>query len=177
MPTKPKETFVPTQQEQKAAVKLVGYELWMLRECAAMPKPKTQVEKNLWYEGLVLHSRVLRDFFFTKYKQDGKRDARDTDIVAVDYFAAASSWHYTSQNLPPYLKQTKDRMDQTLAHLTFGRLKYTGSAKAWSTDDLRAEIGETWIEFIEKLQGLNEPAADWFLAEARRRKIPTVAPF
>ena len=83
-----------------------------------IPRPADRVLRNLWYEGLVLHSPVLRDFFFTKVEQKGKnkgrRVKRDGDVVAVDYFAAgSSSWLYTSSDLPPYLRRNKERMDRS----------------------------------------------------------------
>ncbi len=170
--------FKPTLQQRIEATRFVAYELWMLRECADMPRPETRVAKNLWYEGLVLHTRVLRDFFFTKHNDDGKRVTHDRDIVAVDYFTlTTSSWPYTSHDLPPYLKQNKDRMDCALAHLSFGRLDYIGQDKDWSPVRLRDEIGAKWFEFLTKLQTLKEPAAAWFLEQAQRLKDPLVAPF
>jgi len=150
MPATP--TYVPTEQQKSDAARFVVYELWMLRSVACMPKPVPRVERNLWYEGIILHTRVLRDFFFTKHNKKG-RATHDTDIVAVDYFTlGASSWPYTSKVLTSYLGAHKDRMDWTLAHLTYGRLAFTGSEKDWSAEKLRSEIGEKWIEFIEKLQ-------------------------
>jgi hypothetical protein len=44
-----------------------------------------RVSRNLWYEGLVLHARVLRDFFFTKVDDKGKPATRNDDILAADY--------------------------------------------------------------------------------------------
>lgn len=154
-----------TSIELRNAVGLVLYELWMLRECAHMPRPTARVSQNLWYEGLALHARVLRDFFFTKThqkgKDKGKRATRADDIVAVDYFATESSWPYTSNDLPPYLEQNKERMDRALAHLSFERLKYEKS-KDWSANLLLSEIGAKWFEFMEKLGRENESAAIWF---------------
>jgi hypothetical protein len=186
MQTKPSKTrespvkarFTPTPQQRIDVTRFVGYELWMLRECADMPKPRTQSEKNVWYEGLVLHARILRDFFFTKVDDDGKRISKSGDIVAVDYFKlGTASWPYTSANLSTYLKDNKDRMDWTLAHLTFWRLDFTGSQKEWSAECLRNEIGAKWVEFIEKLQTLNEPSAAAFIREATKRKVPLIPPF
>ncbi|HKI35229.1 MAG TPA: hypothetical protein VKA46_25455 [Gemmataceae bacterium] len=132
--------------------------------------------RNLWYEGLVLHARVLRDFFFTKVKENGKRDTRKDDIVAVDYFATPAAWAYTSKTLSPYLAKTKDRMDRTLAHLSFDRLQYKGQAKEWSSNSLLSEIGARWFDFLDQLQQRNEPAAVWFLELARKRQIPVSPP-
>jgi hypothetical protein len=69
MARKSKVKFVSAPQQRQEAARFVVYELWMLRECANMPKPRTHAEKNVWYEGLGLHARVLRDFFFTKWSK------------------------------------------------------------------------------------------------------------
>jgi hypothetical protein len=174
MPSK----FNPTPQQQLEVARFVGYELWMLRSIADTPKPIPLIERNLWYEGLVLHTRVLRDFFFTKHGKNGARSTYDTDIVAVDYFAQGSaSWRYTSNDLPAYLKANKNRMDWTLTHLTYGRLEFNGKGKDWSSARMRLEIGEKWFEFIAKLQAVNEAAAMAFLHHAKRFKLPLEAPF
>ncbi len=165
----------PTRTEMSDAVGFVLYELWMLRECAHMPRPALRVPRNLWYEGLALHARVLRDFFFTKIYQNGKdkgkRATQAKDIVAVDYFATESSWPYTSNHLPPYLAENKERMDRALAHLSFDRLKYESSSKDWSAELLLSEIGAKWFEFLEKLEHGNETAAAWFRKHRRARLI------
>lgn len=154
------------------AVRFVLYELWMLRECAHMAIPRARVPRNLWYEGLVLHSRVLRDFFFTKVdKKTGKRATRRDDIVAVDYFATPSVWPYTSQHLSPYLKRNKDRMDVTLAHLSIGRLKYAAGGKDWCASRLLSEIGAKWFEFIAKLEQDDEQVLSWFRKHSRARLV------
>jgi hypothetical protein len=167
----------PTQAQRLEAARLVIYELWMLRECAVMPKPADRIVRNLWYEGLVLHARVLRDFFFTKHTDKGKRIAHEGDVVAVDYFRSASSWPYTSNDLPSYLKKNKDRMDWALAHLSFHRLGFTGLDKEWSADSLRSEIGTKWLEFIQQLQALGEPAAPSFVQHAKRLNVPLTGTF
>ena len=157
------------------SVGFVLYELWMLRECAHMAKPTNRVLRNLWYEGLVLHSRVLRDFFFTKVTQKGAnavvRRTHQEDIVAVDYFSVASLWPYNSSNLPAYLHANKERMDRTVAHLSFDRLKYSGNDKDWSAAILLSEIGAVWFEFLERLELDSKSTADWFRNHDRARLV------
>jgi hypothetical protein len=116
-----------TQATLLAAVSLVLYELQMLRGCARAPEPVSSLLKNLQVEGLPLHARVLHDFFFTKVNQQGHRITHADDIVAVDYFASASAWPYTSANLTPYLAGTKERMDRAFAYLSYDRLGYIGA--------------------------------------------------
>lgn len=159
------------------AVGLVLYELWMLRECAHGPEPDTQVLKNLQVEGLVLHARVLRDFFFTKVNTQGEPITRADDIVAVDYFTGTSAWPHTSANLSPYLVATKVLMDRALAHLSYDRLGYTGPGKGWWPSKLLLEIGDKWFEFLRRLQQDNEPAASWFIQQAPSHQVPVTPPF
>jgi len=154
------------------AVGFVLYELWMLRECAHMATPPERVPRNLWYEGLVLDSRVLRDFFFTKVDQNtGARATHRDDIVAVDYVGTPDAWPYTSQHLSPYLKRNKERMDVTLAHLSIGRLKYQTRGKDWSASQLLSEIAAKWFEFIANLEQDDQQVVSWFRKHRRARLV------
>lgn len=168
--------YMVARAKLQDAVGFVLYELWMLRECAHMTRPPDLVSRNLWYEGLVLHSRVLRDFFFTKVNKSGKRTTRPDDIVAIDYFASQTLWPYTSQHLSPYLKQNKDRMDRALAHLSIDRLQYEVGGKDWSASLLLSEIGDKWFEFIEKLDQNDEQVASWFRKHSRSRRVRFLPP-
>jgi hypothetical protein len=171
-----KSKFMPTTQQRQEAARYVVYELWMLRECANMPTPRTQTEKNVLYEGLARHARALRDFFFTKSNK-GQRVTHDTDIVAADYFTDSTAWPHTSAVLPTYLGAHKERMDGTLAHLSFQRLKYAGTRKEWDRQSIRTEIGDIWLKFIKELQDRKELAAAWFQEWARKQNVPVASPF
>ena len=164
----------------QGAVGFVLYELWMLRECAHMRMPIPRVSRNLWYEGLALHARVLRDFFFTKVYQEGKNQGkqatRPEDILAVDFFATKSSWTASSADLPPYLAKNKERMDAGLAHLSFNRLKYETEGKDWSAQHLLSEIGAKWFEFLDRLKSDNSAAFLWFRNHRRARLVPFLPP-
>jgi hypothetical protein len=169
-----------TSTELRHGVQFVLYEVWMLRECAHLPRPADRVLRNLWYEGLALHGRVLRDFLFTKVhtgKHKGERATRPDDIVAVDYFSAPSSWPFTSNDLPQYLEKNKQRMDRALAHLSYDRIKYESEDKDWSARDLLSEIGEKWFDFIARLEQNKEPTAHWFRDHRRARLVPLSPPF
>src|SRR5262245_25237793 len=152
----------------------------MLRECGRRPKLSDRVLESLRVEGVALHGRVLRDFFFTKLRQEKGgawvRDTRD-DIVAVDYFPTPTLWPYTSRQLPPYLTETKERMDCALAHLSLKRLDWKGPRKKWYADRLLREIGEKWFEFLGLLRQHNQAAASRFIERARVQPIPVSPPF
>ena len=119
------------------------------------------------------HNALSSDepFFFTKHNKKGDRITQPSDIVAVDYFPVPTDWPYTSNDLSPYLKTNKPRMDGALAHLSFARLDWGGHRKEWSADQLRAEIGAKWFEFVGQLQIHNKPAATRFVG-IRSPKTP-----
>lgn len=164
------------QATLQSAVRLVLYEMQMLLGCAHTPTLIDQFFENLRVEGLALHARVLRDFFFTKVNPTGNRSTAPTDIVALDYFTDASAWPHTSAHLPSYLHANKDRMDRALAHLSYDRRKYTGSDKGWLSAPLLQEIGEKWFEFLHRLQEKGEPAATWFMQQAPGYSVPLTPP-
>lgn len=144
----------------------------MLDSCALMSPPTDRVLRNLWYEGLALHARVLRDFFFTKVKKDGNRNTYDTDIVAVDYFPSPATWPYTSFTLAPYLAENKERMDCALAHLATHRIAFDKDDKNWDASTLRSEIFAKWFEFMRTLSVEDSTAAEWFRSHQRARLVP-----
>jgi hypothetical protein len=165
-----------TRTELEESVGFVLYHLWMLRECAKMPMPANRVLRNLWYEGLASHSRVLRDFFFTKLDKHGARCTKPDDVVAVDYFTAPASWPYTSHALPPYLDQIKARMDRALAHLSTARIGYEKQNKDWDANLLLAEIYDKWFGCMAKLDSECSPSATWFRHHRRARLVPFTPP-
>jgi hypothetical protein len=164
-----------TQSELQNSVRFVMYDLWMLLEVSRMPKPSGRVLLNLWYEGLVLHSRVLRDFFYTKMNDKGATATHGRDIVAADYLPA-SSWPHTSATLPPYLEANKTRMDRALAHLSADRIEYEATGKDWDAQALLSEIYDRWFEFVVKLDLEGDYAAGWFRGNPRAHLVPFSPP-
>lgn len=165
-----------SKSELEQSVGFVLYHLWMLRECAKMSPPTKRVLRNLWYEGLVLHSRVLRDFFFTKLDKRGMRCTKPDDIVAVDYFIAPTSWPHTSRALSTYLDQNKLRMDRALAHLSADRLAFEKKSKDWDAPLLLTEIYDKWFEFLARMGAEGNPAASWFRNDRRAGLVPFSPP-
>jgi len=163
---------MPTQAELEGSVSFILYELWMLRSCAEMPRPNDRVVRNLWYEGLALHARVLRDFFFTKVDRNGNRATHPTDVAAIDYFSSATKWPHTSDTLPQYLLQNKERMDRALAHLSTDRIAYEQGDKDWNANALKSEVFMKWFEFMRTLSVDNPTAAAWFRGHRRARLVP-----
>ncbi len=164
------------------SVGFVLYEVWMLRQCIRMELPNDRVRRNLWYEGLALHTRVLRDFFFLKLNKKGRPTARDDDdklgdVLASHFFSDPTAWRYTSQDWTRYLVQNENRLDRSLAHLSYQRIEFEEKDKDWSRRDLEREIGGKWFEFLAKLGKAKEPAAAWFRNHRRARLVSFEPPF
>lgn len=171
-----KKPTIRTQQEKLDSVRFIVYELMMLRESAEMPKGRAVFLRSLAYEGLVLHARVLRDFFYKKLDRLGKLiEPKDDDILAVHYFAKEVAWPYTYDDMSQYLKDHKTRMDRALAHLSYDRLTY--KEKGWDDAQIRKDIGGRWFEFMGNLQALNDASLPHFLRWAREYNVPMAAPF
>ena len=162
-----------TSNEQ--AVEFVIYEIWMVRSCYEKLKspPQDNFLKNLLIENMVLHTRVLRDFFFTKLDDKKRPIKRDDDILASCY---CPSWSNTSDDYSAYLGENQKRMNKALAHLSYDRLIYKGKDKEWSPAALLEEIGNIWFKFLDTLRQNNEPAAGWFKEEASKFGVPVVPP-
>ncbi len=165
------------REKQKEAVKFVVYELQMLWLCCRglePPPPEGKFLTNLLTEGMVLHARVLRDFFFTKLDKKKKLNTRDDDIVATHY---CPQWSYTSDNYPTYLKENKEQMDRALAHLSYDRLTYDeDDQKVWSPKEILEEISRIWSKFLETIQTDNNEAYGWFIGCAPKIKAPIEQP-
>jgi len=168
----------PAQQDLVDSVRFVVYELFMLRQSIDMCKNQGTFLRSLAYEGVVLHARVLRDFFYKKRNKDGDLvEPKTDDILAADYFTNDPDWPYTYAEMSKYLVDTKGRMDRTLAHLSFDRLKYKGKDKGWDEKAIRDDIGDRWFEFLGNLQKAGAPYVPHFLRWAAEYSVPTTSPF
>jgi len=160
----------------RKAIDSVLYELWVLRTSGPPVWEEDLIESNRRVETMVLHARVLRDFFFV----NPNLPVNATDIVATDFFAnAKKDWPHTRGNLSPYLAKNKTRMDRALAHLSYDREKWTGRDKIWDSAPIFAEIGDKWFEFLDRLSASNEPAFAWIQSHTNTAmgRVPLRPPF
>jgi hypothetical protein len=152
--------------EMKRAAKLAGYERRQFSYAANQSKypyglssgtASDDPGRSAVIEVLLLHARVLRDFF-TNRRPRPKR--YETDILAEDFFDDPSQWRTVT--LPfEYLTdtQTRGRLDQWLAHLTYGRWDGDRPGKGWDLPKVIEEIDGAWAAF---LNALPEKRRAWF---------------
>jgi hypothetical protein len=120
-------------------------------------------------ESLLLHTRVLRDFFYESRRQSrvvtcphcGKQDqktrqARPDDVFAEDF---VPNWKDQRPALGSYVKGQRDRLNKALAHLTIARVQYTGDQKRWNITAIREEIQPVIDKFKACLPASQKP---WF---------------
>jgi hypothetical protein len=145
-----------SEPEMMEAAKLVRYEwdqfswavgLWS-DGGSRQRQPGTghDAEMNGAIELLLLHCRVLRDFFVNIRVKLSKK--YQDDILAEDFFDDPHRW--TRPPLP-LLADPEKRLDKTLAHLTYSRTKYHGPGKGWSIDLIVAEMKLAWSSFLATL--------------------------
>lgn len=121
-------------------------------------------------ETFLLHTRILRDFLF---KNDGNKRNPD-DVLAVDFFNQPQDWSETRPSLGSYLSAERQyhRLNKALSHLSYERINYEKTGKAWDIGAIWKEIGEVWNEFLKAL-----PAEQrgWFGKYAERRGFSITA--
>jgi hypothetical protein len=102
-------------------------------------------------ESLLLHTRVLLDFF-------DKTDRCKDDVLASDF---VPNWADLRPAPGPYFadEDRKERLNKALAHLTLKRLDYDHHDKKWNIPAIRREIGIAIDAFIDNLPPDRRP---WF---------------
>ncbi|MBI3838808.1 MAG: hypothetical protein HY288_12860 [Planctomycetia bacterium] len=106
-------------------------------------------EASMVLESFLVHTRVLRDFFW-------RGRSRPDDVVAGDF---VGGWKMPSDSEYSYLFSHKDRLDKALAHLTTARVTYDSEGKGWAIREIENEI-EPMIERF--LRELPEDRRYWF---------------
>jgi len=112
--------------------------------------------RQLIQESLLLHGRVLTEFFMAKPKMD--------DVVATHYVP-----EWASDDSIVELEVTKRSLDKYLAHLTAGRLDDDANQEAllrWNNGLLA--IQATWQRFLSELAVTER---SWFDEEIGKARI------
>ncbi len=103
-------------------------------------------------ESFLLHTRVLRDFFFRMPKYDD-------DVVAKCFIP---DWDRHCPEKGEYLEEREDRLNKALAHLTTKRLDYDSNEKNWKINKIHEELQPVIDLFVSKLP---DNKRDWFVDE------------
>ena len=107
---------------------------------------------NLLLEGLLLHTRILKEFLQTSKT---KRD----DILAAHFLDDAETWNAKVKQLFPRIRDDSDRLNKKLAHLSYRRLEM---CQSWDVKLIYCEINDGWNEFIK---ALDPERREWFVKE------------
>ena len=163
-----------TAAELQQAVRFILYELWMFRSCSPFLYPDTQIVENLRIEGLVLHARALRDFFYVRPL--GPR--HPNDVVATDFFPNGDQeWSFSQRDYPAYIAANPERMNRALAHISYDRIGWVATGEGWDHQKLFDELGEMWFKFLHLLEQHNPQALAWFKSHELADRVRFVRPF
>jgi hypothetical protein len=112
-------------------------------------------------ESLLLHTRVLREFFYYwEFRKDRAKRQKPDDVIAEDYI---SDWTSHRPPIGPYLRENKEQLDKSLAHLSTLRVQYKRTEKRWDIAALRREL----LPVIETFRCiLPRPMQPWFVLPA-----------
>ncbi|MCE7892947.1 MAG: hypothetical protein DYH12_25120 [Sorangiineae bacterium PRO1] len=132
----------------RSAAKTIQYELDMfLLASRCLQAPNAPAVANLLLEALLLHTRVLRDFF--------RGVGRNDDVLVTDFLPVKPRFrlrHLRSSS-------TKKRLDKLLAHASFSRPRL---GKKWPVGPIQQEIVQAWLLFMDRLEKHDPKARAWF---------------
>lgn len=103
-------------------------------------------------ESLLLHTRVLHDFFYPNKKKKPRPD----DVLASHFIP---DWDTRCPRKPEYIGKQKKRLNKALAHLTTARLGYDSDGKKWNVTAIRNEMHDVIEQFIGRLP---QDQKQWF---------------
>lgn len=134
----------PDDQVLDAMVTHIAYEV------AALENASARCDERLSLESFLLHARILRDFFWTRW-DPGSRFA-NSEILAEHYFASRRTWSDCKGRLPTTLKNTTRPIDKQLAHITRERIDpaFAQDLRA-AVPTLKEELLNQWQVFLSKL--------------------------
>ena len=111
------------------------------------PQMHTGIEDevaSVYLECFLLHARVLDDFFY----KDTCNELHKDDVLAWQYFESLDEWNRIRPTSGSYLKKNRDRLNKSLAHLTYARIKYERDGKGWDHEQIFDEIENLWNIFL-----------------------------
>ncbi len=107
-------------------------------------------DKNGYLECFLLHSRNLVDFFIKPSNYHA-----NSDVIARNFFVDDSVWSSKESTLCKYIVSERDKINKTLAHLTFERI----NEKTWDVCRIWDDLSEAKSKFLSCLGSGQKP---WF---------------
>jgi hypothetical protein len=102
------------------------------------------VEDNRRIEAVLLHARVIYDFLFVLPRSGFP------DVSARHFFDDPSMWEPKVTEHCPYLAERRERLNRSLPHLSYDRLKYDED-KRWDLHATATELKGAWECFFAAL--------------------------
>ena len=107
--------------------------------------------RNALLESLLIHARILTDFFFTD-------PSREDDVSAKHFFHNEEDWRVDFKTECPYLYENRQRLNKSVAHLSYSRIEYE-SDKEWQYGRISNELHSIWDKFRSSLP---TESREWF---------------
>lgn len=139
--------LIPATKEEKE--ECLNYEIWMFRETCNQISfyQKTLFERNLLFESLPAHTRILIEFFY-----NDKNNKYLNDLVTQDFLPNTINWKNQRPPITELLKNAKNKADKQLAHLSLWRIKIERDGKKdWDCKGIKEDL-EKIIEKFESFK-------------------------
>lgn len=127
--------FTPKPDELVAILPHIRYEI---EQCFCVPKfdEKDEHIKESIFLAILIHARLLVDFFETKSEKRQK-----DDVLCSDFGPSAIQ---ISMN-----EEDRKRLNKDIAHLTYSRLRHTPETKPWPVSSILNSLHAVIIDFVE----------------------------
>lgn len=139
-----------TPAELRAISQVLQYEVWMFASALrtlAMGIFGQGATNNSILESFAVHTRGTIDFLFPP------GNARDTDLVADDFFDDPKEWRSRRGEMSDFLKATRQRVGVLVAHLTEERVGITPERKSWDFRAILLEVRDHLRTFVAHVAG------------------------
>ncbi|MCE5267231.1 MAG: hypothetical protein LLG00_05040 [Planctomycetaceae bacterium] len=135
-------------QDAKKIAWHVAYEVWMFSASVdALNETRqngSRATRNAHLEAILLHARVIHEFMFTKVNPKYPDDVR-----AANFLDDPAGWPPDQTKLCPFLATNLERLNRSLHHISFDRLKFRRNL--WDYETVASEIRAVWKYFLTSL--------------------------
>ncbi len=126
----------------------------LLKVCCCLGTSRYEREASALLEPFLLHVRNIREFLYN----DGAK--KKDDVLALDFFDNPDDWTKKRPPIGAYLKSIRERLNKSLAHITYARLDYR-QYELWDLAKIRHDLEKPWGAFMAALP---PEKREWFSA-------------